>query len=91
MRSRAECCERLALTDLRPLVQPGDAALDLPGGTTLALLCWGWSRGHRRGSVGSPSICCQRPAVLMPRGCASIGRWPSCAGLMLWSRFGSKP
>ena len=54
-------------------------------------ICWGWSRGHRRGSVGSPSICCQRPAVLMPRGCASIGRWPSCAGLMLWSRFGSKP
>ncbi len=35
MRSRAECCERLALTDLRPLVQPGDAARRAPSGPAL--------------------------------------------------------
>lgn len=51
MRPRAECCERLALADLRPLVQPGDAALDLPDGTTLALR-WSGVRGCFGGQTG---------------------------------------
>ena len=51
MRPRAECCERLALADLRPLVQPGDAALDLPDGTTLALR-WSGVRGCFGGRSG---------------------------------------
>ena len=51
MRHRAECCERLALADLRPLVQPGAEALDLPDGTTLALR-WGGVRGCFGGRPG---------------------------------------
>lgn len=51
MRHRAEDCERLALADLRPLVQPGDAALDLPDGTTLALR-WSVVRGCFGGRPG---------------------------------------
>lgn len=51
MRPRAECCERLALADLRGLVQPGDAALDLPDGTTLALR-WSVVRGCFGGRPG---------------------------------------
>lgn len=51
MRHRAEDCERLALVDLRPLVQPGAEALDLPDGTTLALR-WGGVRGCFGGRPG---------------------------------------
>lgn len=51
MRHRAEDCERLALADLRPLVQPGAEALDLPDGTTLALR-WGGVRGCFGGRPG---------------------------------------
>ena len=76
MRSRAECCERLALTDLRPLVQPGDAALDLPDGTTLALR-WGVVRSCFGGRPG-------RALLLV---CPKCER--SCR--VLWSRCGSKP
>ena len=51
MRHRAEDFERLALADLRPLVQPGDAALDLPDGATLALR-WSGVRGCFGGRPG---------------------------------------
>ena len=36
-RHRAEACDRLALADVRPLVEPGAAAAALPDGTALAL------------------------------------------------------
>ena len=80
-RPRAECCHRLALADLRPLVQPGDAALDLPDGTTLALR-WGGVRGCFGGRPGRAlllvcPICSRSARVLWrPPGCG----WGCCWG-----------
>ena len=50
-RHRAEACDRLALADVRPLVEPGVAAAALPDGTALALR-WGTARGCYGGQPG---------------------------------------
>ena len=50
-RHRAEACDRLALADVRPLVEPGAAAAALPDGTALALR-WGAARGCYGGQPG---------------------------------------
>lgn len=50
-RPRAEACDRLALADVRGLVEPGAAAAALPDGTALALH-WGEARGCYGGRSG---------------------------------------
>lgn len=69
-RPRAEHCRRLALADLRPLVEPPAAAIALGDGTELGLR-WGPARGCYGGRPG-------RALLLL---CPSCGR----ACRVLWS------
>lgn len=50
-RPRAEACDRLALADVRGLVEPGAETAALPDGTALALR-WGTGRGCYGGRPG---------------------------------------
>ena len=78
-RHRAEACDRLALADVRPLVEPGAAAAALPDGTALALR-WGTARGCYGGRPGrvlllSCPVCSRSARVLWrPPGCG----WGCC-------------
>ena len=78
-RHRAEACDRLALADVRPLVEPGAAAAALPDGTTLALR-WGAARGCYGGQPGRALLLacpvCSRSARVLwrPPGCG----WGCC-------------
>ena len=78
-RHRAEACDRLALADVRPLVEPGAAAAALPDGTALDLR-WGTARGCYGGRPGrvlllSCPVCSRSARVLWrPPGCG----WGCC-------------
>jgi hypothetical protein len=82
-RPRAEACDRLALADVRGLVEPGAETAALPDGTTLALR-WGEARGCYGGRPGCAlllvcPICSRSARVLWRppgRGWGCCRCWP---------------
>ena len=82
-RPRAEACDRLALVDVRGLVEPGAAAAALPDGSALALR-WGEARGCYGGRPGRAlllvcPICSRSARVLWRppgRGWGCCRCWP---------------